>query len=82
MSDAHEADFEAGDVEALAGLIAVAPTTECPHCGRTAKDCDDAKARGWGNCCIRCDAGGRVDTHRLRAIIRNIPPVTDDGGSR
>lgn len=48
--------------------MSTAPTTDCPFCGRTAKLCGDEKARGWGNCCLRCEAAGHVEAHRVRAI--------------
>ncbi len=50
-----------------------APTTDCPHCGRTAKDCNDSHAKGWDGCCMGCDGAGRINTHRLR-LIHVIPP--------
>jgi hypothetical protein len=42
------------------------PTTDCPTCFRTAKDCGDSKAKGWDNCCLTCDQNGHVEQHRLR----------------
>ena len=50
-----------------------APTTDCPICGRSAKECNDDKAKGWDNCCQSCDAAGHVAAHRLRVI----PPGED-----
>ena len=48
----------------------VAPTTECRHCGRSAKECNDSHAKGWDGCCMKCDETGRVQAHRLRTIQR------------
>lgn len=56
-----------------------APTTDCPACGRTAKECNDGKAKGWDNCCQTCDAAGHVATHRLRAIDPG--PTTETGAT-
>ena len=47
---------------------AEAPTTDCPTCGRTARECDASRAKGWDHCCQACDALGSVVNHRLRLI--------------
>ena len=39
-------------------------TTDCPTCGRTAKECNDSHAKGWDGCCQKCDERGRVVNHR------------------
>jgi hypothetical protein len=46
----------------------IAPTTNCPICGRTAKECNDSHAKGWDGCCMTCDSVGRAESHRLRIV--------------
>lgn len=47
----------------------IAPTTDCPTCNRTAKECNDSRAKGWGNCCMACDERGSVAGHRLQPVV-------------
>lgn len=37
---------------------------DCASCGRSKRECDDSAARGWDNCCMRCDEMGRIRSHR------------------
>lgn len=49
-------------------MTSTAPTTDCPTCGRTAKECNDSRAKGWDNCCQKCDERGQLLNHRVRSV--------------
>lgn len=66
--DPGRPDLASTDRAAECGAFAAHPTTDCPICGRTAKECNASKAKGWDNCCQACDAAGHVATHRLRVL--------------
>lgn len=51
--------------------------TDCPHCGQSAEECNDSAARGWDNCCMRCDEIGRRHNHRA-VTIGNLADATPD----
>lgn len=62
-----------------------APSTDCQTCGRSAKSCNDDRARGWSHCCLTCEERGSLVSHRWLHLVSTPPaqqPPTADGTDR
>ncbi len=43
-------------------------TTDCSTCGKSKRECDDSRARGWDNCCMGCDEIGSRRSHQTLTV--------------